>query len=202
MLCAGTVSMALGSGWIIASTWLAAHRLITVFTELRSLWPCVAAVCFGGWCIYRTIEGGSKRYVIGLVTAALVVFIPVWAWFLSDAAFFHWKLKSLPPNTWAQVISDIQRIASPTSDGGHMSSRKGAPKSVQQLGLGEDFRGINAWAETSSNYPGVRGDVLFGYKSRSWGLWLGPEERLDDFCPGCWRAPVASKAYFFVGPRG
>ena len=194
--------MGLGTIWAIAATWLSATRVITVVAELASFWLCIAAVCLGGWCASRANENGVKGYPIGPVTVVLAAIVVVWAWFLSDLAFFHWKLKSVPANAWAQIISDMQQIASPTQDGGYMPSKKAAPKSVHQLGLGEDFSCIHAWVAPSSDYPGVAGDVLFGYKSRNWGLWLGPEKSLDSFCPGCRRVLVAPKAFFFVGPRG
>ena len=199
---AGIISMGLGAIWVIVATWLSANRVITVIAELASLWLCIAAVFLGGWCATRTKEGEAKRLPIGLLAAGLGIFVVVWAWFISDLAFFHWKLRSVPASAWAQIISDVQRIASPTPDGGYMPTKNAAPKSVHELGLGDDFGCIHAWVESSSDYPGVRGDVLFGYKSRSWGLWLGPEKSLDSFCPGCRRALVAPKAFFFVGPRG
>jgi hypothetical protein len=200
---AGIVSMGLGALWVIAATWFSATRVITVVAELASFWLCIAAVLLGGWCAYRARQNETKRFRIVTLTAALAVFVVAWALFLSDLAFFHWKLRSVPTNAWANMISDMQQIASPTADGGYIpKNKKALPSSVRELGLVDDYGCIHAWSDSSPAYPGVRGDVLFGYKSRMWGLWLGPEDSLDRFCPGCRRAPVAPKAFFFVGPSG
>ena len=200
---AGVVSMGFGPTWVVAATWLSAHRMITVIAEFASFWLCVATVLLGGWCAFRASKAHLTRVWIGLLSPALAVFVVVCAWFLSDAAFFHWRLRSVQANAWAQMVSDMRQIASPTPDGGYMpGSNKAPPVSVRELGLGDDYTGMHAWVESSSGYPGVRGDVLFGYKFRAWGLWLGPDASLDHFCPGCRRALVAPKAFFFVGPRG
>jgi hypothetical protein len=199
----GLASMGFGAIWVIAATWLAANCVITVIAELASLWLCIGAVLLGGWCASRASEGTTKSLPIGLLTAGLGIFVVVWAWFLSDSAFFHWRLRSVPANTWSQIISDMQQLARSTPDAGYLPAiRKSPPMSVRQLGLGDDYGCMHVWADNSTAYPGVKGDVLFGYKSRSWGLWLGPEESLNRFCPGCRRSLVAPKAYFFVGPRG
>ena len=200
---AGILGMGLGPTWAVAATWLSANRVIPVIAEFASVWLCIAVVLMGGWCASRASEGQTKRLPIGLVASVLVVSVMVWAWFISDFAFFHWKLRAMRPSTWAQMISDMQEIARSTPDAGYLPvSKRVPPMSVRKLGLGDDYGCMHIWAENSAAYPGVKGDVLFGYKSRSWGLWLGPEDSLKRFCPGCRRAVVASKAFFFVGPRG
>jgi hypothetical protein len=202
MFRAGIVSMGLGGILVVAATWLSAIQVITVGAELASFWLCIAVVLLGGWCASRANRVGTRRFSIGLLTVALAIFVAAWALFLSDLAFFHWRLRSVPAKAWANMISDMQQIASSTVDSYIPKSKKAPPSSVRELGLVEDYGCMHVWADSSPAYPGVKGDVLFGYKSRSWGLWLGPENYLDSFCPGCRRVLVAPKAFFFVGPRG
>jgi hypothetical protein len=200
---AGIFSVGLGPIWAVATTWLAAHGFITVIAELASVCLCLVAVFLGGWCACRTSKDETKKLPIGLVAAALWIFVVVWAWLISDLAFFHWKLRSLPPNTWARMVSDMRQMAKSNPDAFYLPANKyPPPMSVRKLGLGDDYSCMHVCAESSAAYPGVRGDVLFGYKVRNWGLWLGPEKSLNRFCPGCRRTLVAPKTYFFVGPRG
>ena len=103
-----------------------------------------------------------------------------------------------------KMVSDLEMVArlAPPGETLHLSSMKAPPKSLQQLGLGDDYDGINATWVTHPDYSGAAGDILFGNKSRAWGLWLGTEKSLEGFCPGCRRAHVGTNAIFFVGPRG
>jgi hypothetical protein len=190
--------------WAVSAAWFSANRIIAVTSELALYWLSFIAVLVG-WALHldnRRAFTGSVQILATPWAGAVALLVVLSAWLLSDGAFFRWKLRAVPPEAWSQMVLDLKSIAIPYPEGDTVPSRKVPPKSVQRLGLGHDFGVMNAWIVDAPGYPGVKAEVLFGYKSRAWGLWVGPEISLLGFCPGCRHVLVASNAFFFVGPRG
>jgi hypothetical protein len=200
---AGPVVVGCAIAWSLSAAWFSANRVIPVYSELALYWLCL----FGGlagWCFHfinRHACPGLPRLLASPWAGGAALLIIVSAWLMSDWAFFHWKQRAVSQKEWSQMVSDLKRIAIPYHDGAE-SVHRTPPESVRLLGLGFDFGVMNAWVVDAPGYPGLKAEVLFGYKSRNWGLWVGPEQSLLGFCPACMHAQVASNAFFFTGPRG
>jgi len=187
---------------------LAANKLIAVSTEFACYYVSPLAVI--GAALYYLFGGGQSKtswaLCRGAVATAVVLFVVIaWPLFLSTWAFFHWKLEAIPASAWPQMVSDLENLGrqSVEADGSYRSFHsRTLPPSLRQLGSGQDYLGGSGQMVTYSDYTGILAQVVFGYKSRTWGLVVGPERAVESYCPRCERIQVAPNAYFFVGAKG
>jgi hypothetical protein len=196
--------MVLAALWSVSATWFSAHLLVPVFAELASYWACSLGVV-GAWLVHSHIRGelaGSGRLIASPWPGPVSLVLVLASWLLSDFSFFHWKLRAIPREAWSQMVADLRQVAVPNLESAPNTNREPPPASVRQLGMKCDTGAWRSWKVDHPGYPGFKADVLLGYKSRSWGLWVGPEKSLEAWCRGCRRARVTTNSYFFVGPRG
>jgi hypothetical protein len=197
--------IAIACMWSVMAAFLSAYEAISVVTELASYWLALFIVVGGGWLYLRKPSQATAQ--INLRFRSLVVIaafmIVVISWRLSTSQFFFWKMRSIPRNAWPRMASDLEVFGRQMTETGinYLPTTESPPKSLQRLGLGEDYKGgvCNIW--NASDYSGVFAIIAFGYKGRSWGLCLGPEMRAKEYCRRGKYVNVASNAYFFCGPR-
>jgi hypothetical protein len=205
LACAGASIMGIASVWSVAAAPLAANLVISMHTELASYWLALFVVLGGAWLYLRNQNPpvGPTRFFARRLTAGLAVAVVIGSWFLSDRQFFFWKMKAIPSTAWPQMVSDLEEIGRRAAESGtnSLSSRTPIPKSLQQLGLREDYSGGmgNVW--NTKDCAGAVGGVVFGCKVRRWGLCVGPEKIAEEFCRGGGYIPVAPDAYFFFGTK-
>jgi hypothetical protein len=198
--------MTLAVVWSMVASWFSANRFITVGTELNSYWLCLGGVVVGAVaCIWNRSEGKpllavEMRYVVGVCAFVAVVSLSL----SSNRTFFFWKMRAIPAKAWPEMVSDLERVGKLSAESGtnYLSGAKAPPKSLQQLGLGNDYAGGSAQWVSFPDYRGVIADIEFGNKIRVWGLHFGPEKSLSEFCPNCRRVRVGQNAFFFLGSRG
>jgi hypothetical protein len=192
--------------WSAAAAPLSANLVISVLSELASYWLALFGLLLGA-CLLLTSQ---KRPIapMGLVwrgfcvALALVVVVVSWRW--SDDQFVFWKMRAIPWGAWPQMASDLrafgERVAESGSD--FLPAGKAPPRSLQQLGSDVDYKGgiANMW--NSPQYTGTFAVITFGYKDRSWGLLVGPEERVKTYCHGGSYVRVGTNAFFFIRSGG
>jgi hypothetical protein len=189
--------------WVIAAPALSAYLIISLTAELASYWLCFFAVVGAGYVYLRTEnpEGAQKRYISPPGCMAFAVGLIIILWLSSDREFDFWKKRALPAQVFPQMISDFGQMAKDAARSGtnYLSSRTPLPRSLQQLGLGEDYTGGmgNVWNTTQ--YTGPVGGVVFGNRVRRWGLCIGPEQIAKEFCHNGSYSLVGSNAYLFFG---
>lgn len=192
----------LGTLWSISAAWLAANQIIPVFTEATSYWLACPAVLFAmSRYLAHMRNGGAPREITNRdLLAGLAVFVAFAFWWGSDRAFVFWKLRAIPAAAWPEMVSDLEKVGrrSLEGDGYHAFNGKEIPKSLHQLGAGFDYKGGNAQRSEFPEYSGVIASVWFGYRPRTWGLYVGPEAG----CPLHMRYRVGPNAFFFFGPHG
>jgi len=134
------------------------------------------------------------------VATGLAVVIVLASWFESDRVFLFWKLRAIPPGVWSQMVSDLEKFGARYAQGGdyHSFNRMELPESLYQLGSRFDCRGGTAQVVNYPDYSGIIVTAMFGYKPRSWGLYIGPKRG----CPLSVHIPVGQNAYFFFGYHG
>jgi hypothetical protein len=202
----GFALMALAVGWSAAAPWVSANKFITVWTELTSYWLCFMGVTWGAVAYAmnrsqsKTWLGTETRCIVGVCALAAVVALSL----SSNRTFFFWKVRTIPTSAWPEMIADLEKVGKLSAESGtnYLSGAKAPPKSLQQLGLGNDYAGGSAHTVNFPNYSGVIADIEFGSKIRVWGLHFGPEQALSEFCPGCRRVRVGPNAFFYTGSRG
>lgn len=198
--------MALALGWSTCAPWLSANKLISVWTELTSYLTCLIVVICGA-VLYIVSRNASKTWarIDTRSVVALSAFLAVVALSLSsNRAFFFWKSRAVPVDAWSQMILDLERVARLSAETGtnYLSSAVPPPMSLRQLGLGNDYAGGSGHLVNSPEYTGVAADIEFGNKVRVWGLHVGSEMSLNEFCPDCRHRRVGPNAFFYVGSRG
>jgi hypothetical protein len=202
----GLALLVLAAGWSVAAPWLSANKLITVWTELSSYWLCLAGVIWGA-VAYALNRSESKtwlstetRCVVGVCAFVVVLALSL----SSNRVFLFWKLRTIPASAWPEMIADLEKVGTLSAESGtnYLSGAKAPPKSLQQLGLGNDYAGGSAHIASFPNYSGVIADIEFGNKIRVWGLHFGPEKALSEFCPNCRGVRVGPNALFYMGSRG
>ncbi len=197
--------MATASVWSAVAAFLSANRVISVFSELASYWLALIAVVTGAILLgVGGREPSTPVYFRWEPVIELCAFAVVLAsWHFSDKQFAYWKMRSIPQKAWPEMVSDLEALGRATTERGqnYLSMEQPPPQSLRRLGLGVDYKGgiCNVW--DYPEYKGVFAIIVFGYKTRSWGLCLGPERRAQNYCKGGVCIPVASNAYFFCGSR-
>ncbi len=202
----GCCMLVVAAVWSIAAAPLSANLVISVLAEFTSYWLALFGVLFGGYLLLRNQEQPvaprGSLWRGPCVVLALAVVVVSWRW--SDDQFVFWKTRAIPSGAWPQMTSDLEAFGRQVAQGGKTSlpMTRPPPKSLQQLGLGTDYSGgvANVW--DSPQYTGVFAVITFGYKARSWGLIVGPEERAKSYCPRGTCLRVSTNAFFFIGSRG
>ena len=182
--------------YAVMASWLTAHELIRVTTELAGYYSAFGMVLACGVLYYVFDARRTKlsRFVtiLGIIGALTVVVISCQ---YSDATFMFWKLRVVKPGEWQHMVSDLLAL----DKKGQQTNTKininhdQAPSSFSSLGLTSDCMGGHA---------GVGNDpaVFYGVKSRRWGLEIGS----NDFSHGHWatfkRVQIGYNAWLFVGP--
>ena len=197
--------MAVGSIWSVIAVRLSANEIIPVMAELASYWVALFVVITGAW-IFLVARSGSMNpasFFFRLLCVVIALAVVIAAWHLSSERFAAWKLKSIPQDAWPKMVSDLEQIGKKAAQSGitSVSSQTPLPKSFQPLGLRDEYSGGmgNVWK--SPEYTGAVASALFGYKSRSWGLCVGPESFVSRYAHKGNYVRVASNAFFFYGPR-
>jgi hypothetical protein len=202
----GGCLMGLAALWSFVAVRLSANLVISVLAEFASYWLALFAVSFGAYLVLRNQERpiALVRLLCRCSCVGLALVVVVVSWQRSDDQFAFWKMRAIPSSAWPRMASDLEAFGRQVAQGGNtaLPATKPPPKSLQQLGLGADYSGgvANVW--DSPQYTGVFAVITFGYKARSWGLLVGPEERAKSYCPGGAYFRVSTNAFFFVGPRG
>lgn len=179
---AGLIVMGMCLLWTIGSTWLSAHNVISVFTELTS--SSFALLVTIGAALYYVLNRDPSngwlsflaRSVIG-VGAVLFVVVMIFVTTIrpqlyANSAFFYWTTRAIPTNAWQQMVSDLDKVGRQSLGTNDISERlhwNALPVSLRQLGLRRDYRvadaqqvgtplGMVYWYELNSvTNPGLGG---------------------------------------------
>jgi hypothetical protein len=76
-----------------------------------------------------------------------------------------------------------------------------ASANIRKLGRADDYKGGVAAIWDSPEYSDAFVVIAFGYKSRRWGLVIGPEYRAKSYSRGGMCVEVATNAYFYLRTR-
>jgi len=202
----GGCLIGLAALWSVVAARLSANLVISVWAEFASYWLALFAVFIGAYLMLRNQKPPTAhtRLLWRSLCVGLALVVVVVSWHYSDDQFLFWKMKAIPSGAWPKMASDLEAFGRQVAQAGNTSlpATKPPPMSLRQLGLGADYSGgvANVW--DTPQFTGVFAVITFGYKSRSWGLLVGPEERAKSYCRGGTYLHVATNAFFFMGPRG
>lgn len=202
----GISLMGIAGLWSFTAAWFSAKRVIPVAVELPSYWLALliiasgASLCLGDMRHPKPVKMFLFRSSV--VASAFLVFLS--GWLLSDRMFFFWKRRDISSMVWSQMAADLQDFGRRSADGSGSSPfrLKGLPNSLRQLGMETDYIGGSGQIIDSSLYQGLVVEVDFGYKTRTWGLFVGPTEILESRWAKCIRIQVALDAFLFLGAGG
>jgi hypothetical protein len=194
----GGVIMGASCGWMLVSPWLSAHKYITVWDETSSHFWCFL-VLIGGIVMFNNSRDFTNfKHAIRLVVIVVAILFGLGSWAGSGKMFWYWKLRSISDGERLVMVGDLEKLidtASPPTEDKVGIPFEELPESVRLLGRKEDYT-------SGQNLGGLHGGkalVKFGYRGRSWGLFVGPEKYLEVVYQGCRRDPVATNAFFFIG---
>jgi hypothetical protein len=203
-LFAGIILIALGTAWSLAAAWLSANLFISVRTEVLGYKNYFFAAVVGSFLFITAGKvAGQMRIVRYAISFSALVIIAV-VWISSDKIFAYWKMRAVPAATWQQAAAEIEKLAeeAPTTDKVQPWTRhaRELPKSAGIIGLPEDYAaGVGGYGLYGSD--GTIACLTYGFKPRTWGLFVGP----DAVVLSGWRKyriiRVATNGYFFVGPN-
>jgi hypothetical protein len=203
---AGATLMWAAAGWSMIAPWLSANNFIAVRTELISYWAFLIVLMFAASAFLGNLRYSipTRLFVLRSLGVVCVSSVFMAGWLSSDKAFLHWKMRSIRGEAWPQMAFDLESLGREVAESGTavLPASRVPPKSLLGLGSRLDYTGAMGSVLNSPQYTGIVANVTFGYKVRSWGLFLGPEEGARSYCRGGACLRVAPNAYFFVGPRG
>jgi len=185
--------------WALMGSWLTANNITEASTEFSDYFYSFWIVLVGGFIYFRSdsrrIAWSRAATLVGTGPALLIVFESCQ---YSDDTFVFWKMKSIKPAAWQQMISELRLIDEKWRiNGPAFIPRDQAPKSFDALGLPGDYSGIYMRA---GGHPGI----VCGVKSRRWGLAIGSND--FSYGNGNWvsfkRVQVGKDVWFFAGPDG
>jgi hypothetical protein len=198
----GLALIVLSVTWSVAGPWLSANKFITVGTELTFSLLCFLVMVFGAVIYFLNLGELKLRLGIGIRgIVGICAFLAVAALLLSsNRMFFFWKLRAIPSSAWSEMVLELEKTGKESIESGtnDLAGTKAPPKSLQQLGLGNDYVGGSAHSGDFGN-KGIIVNIEFGNKVRVWGLRLGPEKALIEFRPNCRFVRVGQNAFFYVG---
>lgn len=189
--------------WPCVAVWLHAYQFIGNITETYTCWYlCLPAAVFGPayyWSKRKSEKLWQKflTLLLAVVTAMLAMTIIVTSRVYSDRMFTFWIMKRIPDRAWQQMISDINALArglGPEDDLPIVAQN--LPKSFSLLGSVDEYF-LGAAMNHEGQFWGAT--VRYGDRNRRWGLLVG-FERYENSWRKFKRIPVATNAWFFIGP--
>jgi hypothetical protein len=189
-------------GAVCAYFWslLAARVYVSYRTEqdlyLFSLVATVSATLSIHFFFSPASRGGIKRASVLVSSLVISSVLMILAWRESNALFFQWFVRTTTPAVRSKLITELISLA-PSKSGPDPSyinfSRSSLPRYFSKtLGKPTDFYyGSYSAVEDS----GVELMVVYGYKSRCWGLYKGPA--LKDRWPTARVYDLGDSTYFF-----
>jgi hypothetical protein len=133
-----------------------------------------------------------------------LLIVSIWLVFTScvrsNATFLKWTVRDVTPEEWAGIAADVQTLGEQSLKGktnGESVDIHWAqfPASLGLIGRKEDCSGGRA-ARSGDQTVGVR--IYYGYKSRRWGLYQGPEHNLKS--PNITEfVKVGTNLFFYIG---
>ncbi len=183
-----------------AASWFSGRNKITVATELTSYRWAALLLLFGAG---NLLQYKNLLLIVRWSIVCFSIVICVIGWICSDRSFFYWKFRFVPTTSWAEMKADLdnERIEIKANDNTNSTTIADLALSFHRLGLLHDYLGSSSQTVSYEDYAGRLANVTFGNKSRIWGLYEGPVQRLNSFCPECRRIRVGDNLYFFVGTK-
>jgi hypothetical protein len=193
--------------WPLAATCLSARCILPVILELGSYWAGVLLLlCSASLLRVPKVAAGQngrrggRRAVLTCATALFLV-----GWVFSNDLFYFWKTRTTSPQEWQQLVQQLQQLgdANNTTNQIKLPVEAFERPPLSQLGASDDFTG--AFSQKLSR-PGFEGTTfvvaVFGYKTRTWGITIGPPEYAHDYYEGGHYKKIGANAYFFCGLHG
>lgn len=189
--------------WSGLAAWAAAKGILQVRTEVlgyRFAFLVVVA-CAVFFLRQRPKElTPLVRYILPFISLAFILAI----WLLSDSIFAQWKMKLLSKQDWAQMTTDLtvlaKRYPTKSQDQSWSSDPRQLPRSFRLLGRSDEyaagFGGEGFFGQTNPIAC-----VLYGFKARTWGLFVGTSEEASWYWKKGPLIQVNSNAFFFFGPN-
>jgi hypothetical protein len=184
--------------WAMSSSLLTALNIISSPFEIVSYKFCLFfTICGAALCEHSMGETGTRRWsvlVLGTFCSLAVILV---AWLCSNETFMVWKMKTISPSTWRQMVLELKELGrSGVTAGADVDlpiHRRQIPKLFDKLGSPSEHGGGNT---ATGNNPYLQ----YGTQVRTWGLVIGS----NYFSHGTWaishRVQVWDDGYFFVGP--
>lgn len=199
------VLISVATVWSAEASYLSAHQVVTVGIELYTYWLSIPLAIFCGlkYVSNRPTSQGVQGLLARSIIFLFATSLSIAAWIRSDDLFLFWKLRTIPPRAWPQMIADLKGSGRKSADNeGRFFGADALPKSLDSLGSRADFiHGKGQWL-TRTDYTGLIAYAEFGYKVRTWGLFVGPEKIVQEGWRGFRKEHVAQDAYFIIGiPR-
>jgi hypothetical protein len=200
---AGILLIASGTAWSLAAAWLSANLLISVQTEVLDYKNSFFTAIVGSFLFIRAGKVANRMRIVRYTIALSALVIIAVAWISSDQIFTYWKMKAVPAPAWQQAALDIKKLAEDAPSTGKLhpwtSHSRDLPESSGIIGLPMDYA-AGMGGKGLYGIDGTLACLTYGFKPRCWGLVVGPPEALAG-----WSkykiTPVATNAYFFVGPN-
>jgi hypothetical protein len=206
LVCCGLVGIVLA--WTYSSPFFSARQLISVDTEMLLHFSSFLMSISGllAYIFIRRTKQPSWRILDFITLFALFVSVGLvcMGWNLSDRFFFNWKMRNTPNETWYSVVKEVnalgaQVVAANDEDFWLPITKNDLPKVFDHIGLRGEFASGRAQMDPGGKEQAVV-LVLYGYKSRRWGIYLGDSEYLTSRWPHARIARVTEDLLFFVSP--
>lgn len=152
-----------------------ARLLISYPTErplyLLSLVGALAAVPI----IHQLWQGSAlsgRGVVLGLslFLATLCWVVVCWSWRDSNALFFYWKTKTETRESWNMVADELDKLVKRTTQPDSLVRGDMPPSFAAVLGTAFYYGNVSRLSDGSA-----QAKVVYGYKSRCWGLFQGED---------------------------
>jgi len=200
----GILLIALGTAWSLAAAWLSANLAISVRTEFSDYKYSFFAAVVGSFLFIRAGKVASRRRMVRYTISVSALIIIAAAWMFSDQIFTYWKMRAVPVAAWQQAASDIEKLAEEAPGTGELhpwtSHSRDLPKSSGIIGLPSDYA-AGRGGKGLDGIDGALACLTYGFKPRNWGLIVCPETAVRSECSKFKIIPIATNAYFFVGPN-
>lgn len=175
----------------IFGSFLTACGAFGVLTEFFVYWLCFLFIGLAGSVLVLS-NRQDKRCRLMVATATLCLLcMAIAAEYYSNSTFLFWKLRLANQAEWKRKAESLKELAKSDETDSKNLSYGILDSSLRGLGSASDFCGGQS--------SGVNPILIFGVKSRRWGLVIGEEPLKYGQRAKFKRVRVAENAWFFVG---
>lgn len=205
-LCVALIPVALLCS--LVSPVLSASQMISVRLEIDLHWMGFFTAVAGlfGNVVLRRKRNPKLAFSDVVMLFALIISLGLVgaAWVLSDATFFACKIRATPTATWDAAAREMDtfggRVVQEDDDDFWFPIEKEDLSSVfDPVGMRNEY-GFGRAQMDPSGKPHAEVLIVYGYKSRRWGLYQGERANLVERWPNARINAIRENSFFFVTP--